>query len=311
MTRPLRVLLRTSPAQSRTWRDGLASALPEAAITVWPDVIAAPDYVAVWKPEPEVFAAIAPPKAIFNLGAGVDALLRLPTLPRDVPIIRLEDAGMAPQMVEYVMLAVLAAQRQRRAYADQQRDRTWQALPRIAASEFAVGVLGLGVLGRACLEALRPFGFPLLGWSRAHKTVPNVETHWGRDGLHAMLARSRALVCLLPSTPDTRDLLDATHLAMLPRGAHVINVARGELVVDAALIALLDSGHLGGATLDVFREEPLPRDHPFWHHPGVVLTPHISAVTLMHESVAQVAAKIRKLERGEAVTGVIDPRLGY
>ncbi|HZQ60734.1 MAG TPA: glyoxylate/hydroxypyruvate reductase A, partial [Casimicrobiaceae bacterium] len=258
MTRPLRVLLRTSPAQSDPWREALQAALPEATITAWPDVIADPDYVAVWKPEAELFASIAAPKAIFNLGAGVDALLRLPSLPRGVPIIRLEDAGMAQQMREYVTLAVLAAQRQRDAYEAQQRGRIWQALPPIPASEFTVGMLGLGVLGRACLDALAPFGFPRLGWSRELRTVDGVETYAGAEGLRAMLGRSRALVCLLPSTPDTVGLLDATHLAMLPRGAHVINVARGELVVDEHLLALLDSGHLGGATLDVFREEPLP-----------------------------------------------------
>lgn len=307
----MQVLLRTSREQSEAWQEGLRAALPEADVTVWPDIVAKPDYVAAWKPTPELFEHIAAPKAIFNLGAGVDGLLRLPNLPAGVPVIRLEDAGMAQQMAEYVTLAVLAAQRHRDVYVTQQRSTIWRPLTRIAATDFAVGMLGLGVLGRACLEALRPFGYPLLGWSRHPKQIAGVTTFAGMKALNAMLARTRALVCLLPATADTRGLLDAQHLSGLPRGAHVINVARGALVVDDDLIALLDSGHLGGATLDVFNEEPLPATHPFWHHPKIVLTPHVSAVTLVDESVAQVAAKIRRLERGETVTGVIDPDLGY
>ena len=163
--------------------------------------------------------------------------------------------------------------------------------PRLPKSQFGVGILGFGVLGQAVAAALAPFAFLIRGWSAARKEVPGVESFAGLSELRAFLASSRVLVCLLPSTRETRDLLDKANLAHLPRGAHLVNVARGDIVVDEDLVALLDEGHLAGATLDVFREEPLPSTHPFWHHPKIALTPHTSAVTVIGDSVAQIAAK--------------------
>jgi len=307
----VKILLQHPRDAGGQWRAALARALPEAAIAVWPDAPEAPDYALVWKPPAELFSRVRPRRAIFNLGAGTDVLLALPTLPDGVPVIRLEDAGMAEQMAEYATLAVLRIYRETDAYAAQQRERRWQPRPRIAKSGFGIGILGFGVLGRAVANALSPFGFPVAAWSLSRKSVPGVESFAGIAELPAFLARARVLVCLLPSTPGTRGLLDRAALASLPRGAHVVNIARGDLLVDEALVALLDEGHLAGATLDVFREEPLPPGHPFWHHPQMTLTPHVSALTLVEDSVAQVAAKIRQLERGEPVSGVVDPVRGY
>ncbi len=293
------------------WRAALVGALPEADVAPWPQTPAPVDYALVWRPPQELFERVRPAKAIFNLGAGVDSLLAVPTLPRDVPVIRLEDAGMAEQMAEYVALAVLAAYRDLRVYEEEQRERRWRPRARRPKEDFGVGIMGVGVLGRAIASALATFGFPLAAWSRSPKRVPGVACLAGAEGLAAFLARSRVLVCVLPSTPETRDLLDRRTLARLPRGAHVVNIARGDIVVDEDLLALLDEGHLSGATLDVFREEPLPPGHPFWHHPRIAMTPHVSAVTLVADSVAQVAAKIRALERGEKVTGVVERSRGY
>jgi glyoxylate/hydroxypyruvate reductase A len=307
----VKVLLQMPGRAVVEWRVALASALPEADIAVWPDAPADPDYALVWRPPAELFLRIRPGKAIFNLGAGVDALMAVPTLPPDVPVIRLENAGMAEQMAEYVMQAVLRAYREMDAYAAQQRDGRWQQRRRLPKAEFGVGILGFGMLGRAIASALATFEFPLAGWSRSPKTAAGVECFAGRAELPAFLARSRVLVCLLPSTPETSGILDRATLGRLPRGAHVINIARGDLVVDADLVALLDAGHLAGATLDVFRTEPLPADHAFWHHPRITVTPHTSAVTLVADSIAQVAAKIREIEQGRAVTGVVDRARGY
>jgi glyoxylate/hydroxypyruvate reductase A len=174
-----------------------------------------------------------------------------------------------------------------------------------------VGILGFGLLGQAVAAAIAPFGFPLLGWSATRKEVPSVRSFAGPTRLAPFLASTRVLVCFLPSTRDTRDFLDRTTLSQLPRGAWLVNVARGRIVVDEDLIALLDEGHLAGAVLDVFRDEPLPAGHPFWHHPRITLTPHTSAVTMVEDSIAQVVAKIRRLERGQAVTGVVDRARGY
>jgi glyoxylate/hydroxypyruvate reductase A len=309
--RRVRILLRTARSDSDAWRDAFVAALPEARITVWPDVDPHPDYVVAWKPGAELFERIERPRAIFNLGAGVDAMLAVATLPRDVPLYRLEDAGMGEQMGEYVALAVLAAYREQRAYALAQRERRWTPRVRLDKHSFAVGLLGFGVLGRAVAAALAPFRFPLLAWVRERRTLAGVETFVGLDELSAMLARTRVLVVMLPSTRDTTGIVAAGTLARLPAGAHVVNVARGDLVVDADLIDALDRGHVASATLDVFHDEPLPPQHPFWHHPAVTITPHVSAATLCGRSAAQVAAKIRALERGESVGGRVDVARGY
>jgi glyoxylate/hydroxypyruvate reductase A len=309
--RGVRVLVQTTSANGPAWRAALAGALPEADIALWPDAPPDPDYLVLWKPPPELFARAPNAKAAFNLGAGVDSLLKVPTLPPSLPVIRLEDAGMAEQMIEYVALAALTAYRRQPMYAAQQRARHWEQHLPLPKSDFAIGLLGLGVLGQAVAAALARQGFPLLGWSRERKPIPGVRTFAGLDALPAFLGETRMLVCLLPSTAQTRDLLDRARLSLLPRGAHLVNIARGELVVDADLLALLDEGHLASATLDVFREEPLPAGHPFWHHPGIVVTPHVSAVTLVGESSAQIAAKIRRLEQGLPVTGLVDRVRGY
>jgi glyoxylate/hydroxypyruvate reductase A len=307
----MRILLQMPGREVGAWRAAIAQALPEAEIAVWPEVFGEPDYALVWRPPPELFARVRAPKAIFNLGAGVDALLAVPTLPPDVPVIRLTDAGMAEQMSEYVTLAVLRAYREMDAYAAQQKEGRWQPRTRLGKGEFAVGLMGFGVLGQAIATALAPFGFPLVSWSRAHKATRGVTSFAGSDELPAFLALAKVLICTLPATPETDSILDRAALSQLPRRAHVVNIARGNLVVDADLIALLDAGHLAGATLDVFRAEPLPPGHAFWHHPLVTVTPHVSAATLIPESAAQVAAKIRLLEKGEKVTGAIDRQRGY
>ena len=307
----MRIQLQAPRDDGEAWRKALAAALPDAALTVWPATLPDPDYALVWKPPAELFARMRPRKAIFNLGAGVEALLGLPALPEGVPVIRLEDAGMATQMAEYATLAILSAYRESAAYAAQQREGRWQPRPRLSKAQFGVGILGFGVLGQAVAAALEPFGFPLCGWSATRKDVAGVRSFAGLTELGPFLASTRVLVCMLPATPKTTNLLDRATLSQLPPGAWLVNVARGRIVVDQDLIALLNEGHLAGAVLDVFRDEPLPAGHPFWHHPRITVTPHTSAVTLVDVSIAQVVAKIRRLERGEAVTGVVDRARGY
>jgi len=294
------------------WHAAFAALLPDAAIHRWPgDVPAEADYALVWKPPPEVFRRVRVRRAIFNLGAGVDALLAVDTLPEGVPVVRLEDAGMAAQMAEYAVLAVLREYRDADHYVRAQRAGHWSPLDRRDKAAFGVGILGAGVLARSVVRALAPFGFPLATWSRTPHAIDGAESFAGAPAFVPFLARSRMAIALLPSTPETRGLLDAAAFAALPAGAHVVNLGRGDLIVEADLVAALDRGHLGHATLDVFREEPLPPAHPFWHHSGITITPHVSAVTLIAESAAQVAAKLRELERGLPVTGVVDRSKGY
>jgi glyoxylate/hydroxypyruvate reductase A len=294
------------------WFDAFGRALPEATIGAWPGPAAEQaDYAVVWKPPSELLGALARAKAVFNLGAGVDGIAPLSALRPAVPLVRLEDAGMAEQMSEYACHAVLRRYRELDLYAAQQRAGRWRPRRRLDKRSFGVGILGLGALGSAVASALAPFGFPLLGWSRSRKPVPGLARYAGMEELGEVLARSRVLICLLPLTGETRGLLDRARLSQLPRGAYLVNLARGDLLVEQDLLELVDEGHLAGAMLDVFHEEPLPAEHPFWHHPGITVTPHVSAATLIDETVAQIAAKIRRLEAGLPVTGIVVRDRGY
>ena len=222
-------VLLAATAQAAGWRRAFADALPDARVHVWPDGPDEVDFALVWKPPRGVFERVRVRRAIFNLGAGVDALLALPTLPRGVPIVRLEDAGMAMQMAEYVTLAVLGAYREQRVYAEQQREGRWQPHDRLRKDAFGIGLLGLGVLGQAVAEALRPFGFPLHGWSRSRRALTGMETFSGADGLRSLLARSRVLVVLLPLTP-------AEH-----RAVHIVDDEGNDIDLDAVLDAMAEA----------------------------------------------------------------------
>jgi glyoxylate/hydroxypyruvate reductase A len=297
-------------ANAQRWQAPFRAALPEARFHV-PGEVREVDYAIAWRPRADTFARTRVRKAIFNLGAGVDALLDSAHLPVDVPVYRLVDAGMAGQMAEYAVAAVLRAYRDLDAYAEDQRAARWRPRERRDKASFGVGVLGLGVLGRAVIDALRPFGFPLYGCARTPCSVAGVEVYAGDASVRAFLGRCQVCICLLPATPATRGVFDRERLSWLPRGAHLVNVARGSLVVVDDLLAALDSGHLGGAMLDVFDEEPLPPTHRFWHHPRVTVTPHVSALTRVDESVAQIAAGIRAIEAGREPPGRVDPARGY
>ena len=303
----MKLLLCTGAGRRAAWADALSRALPGASVHVWPDdADLTPDYALVWKPPAEMFARLAGAKAIFNLGAGVDSLSSMPRSMVSVPLIRLEDAGMAEQMAEYVTHAVLRRYREFDVYAESQRIAAWRPRDRLDKSDFRVGILGMGLLGAAVAAALLPFGFPVDGWSRTRKQIAGVQSLAGHDELGQLLKACSVLVCMLPLTRETRGMLDRATLSQLPRGAYVVNVSRGALLADEDLLALVDSGALSGATLDVFEEEPLPPSHAFWHHPRITVTPHISAETRIEDSVAQVAAKIRRLEAGLPVSGVVD-----
>ncbi|WP_332853821.1 2-hydroxyacid dehydrogenase [Duganella sp. S19_KUP01_CR8] len=310
----MRILLHRSDGKTEPWIKDFSKYLPEAEVEIWHagEKCQACDYAVVWSPPEAMLADLAQVKAIFVTGAGVDALLKFSdALPPHIPIIRLEDAGMALQMAEYVTYSVLRYFRRFDEYETQARAGQWLPLPQHPKEDFAVGVLGMGVLGTRVLEALAPFGFPLRGWSRTEKSMPGVQCYHGPDGLDTFLRGSRVLVCMLPLTPDTNNLLNRTNMGKLPQGSYLINVARGAHVAEPDLLALIKSNHIAAATLDVFRNEPLPAQHPFWQEPRITITPHISALTLRRESVQQIAEKIRKTAQGETVAGVVDRNRGY
>ena len=250
-------------------------------------------------------------KAVFTFSAGVAHVLALPNLPRDVQIIRLEDAGMAEQMVRYVLAATLRFTQRFDVYAEQQRECVWRDWKPRAAHDVRIGVLGIGVIGTAIARALTGMSFDVRGFAQHRKSVDGVRSFAGDAELAQFLDGLDVLIATLPLTAKTAGILNRATLSRLARLAHVINIGRGGLLVDADLLALIDEGRLSGATLDVFNEEPLPFDHPYWRRAEIAITPHVAGVTLPEQAVAQIAAKIERLERGLPVTGVVDRARGY
>jgi glyoxylate/hydroxypyruvate reductase A len=313
----MKILFYMPHADAAAWLHDFARALPDADLREWqPGDTAPADFAVVWRPPRDMLAGRDGLRAIFNLGAGVDAILALEhehpgTLPRHAQLIRLEDGGMAPQMAEYVAHAVLRYLRRFDEYQTLQNEREWHALEPHPRESFTVGILGLGVLGAHVAQTVAAFGMPVRGYSRSARQIDGVTTFAGEAQFDAFLDGVKVLVNLLPHTPGTRGVLNAEVFAKLARGAYLINVARGGHLIEQDLLDALASGQLAAATLDVFREEPLPADHPFWNEPRITITPHISALTLRSESVEQVARKINALVRGESVSGVVNLERGY
>ncbi|HWL59122.1 MAG TPA: glyoxylate/hydroxypyruvate reductase A [Paracoccus sp. (in: a-proteobacteria)] len=306
----MRVLFAAPDRNWAEWSPALAAACPEMELLREGDpasfdaLIYAPGY-----PEDGTtldFSPFTNARVVQSLWAGVERIVSNPTLTQ--PLCRMVDPGLAHGMAEY---CAGWAMRLHLGMDGQHQDGIWRGgrFPPLA-TQRSVTVLGMGEMGRATAAALAGLGFRVTGWSHSGRPVPGIETLAGPD-LPRALARAEILVCLLPDTPETRDLLDAERLALLPRGARIINAGRGTLIDEAALLAALDSGHLGHAVLDVFRTEPLPPDHPFWAHPGVTVTPHVAAATRPETAAPVAAENLRRAMRGEALLHLVDRQRGY
>jgi glyoxylate/hydroxypyruvate reductase len=306
------LLFRSSSNVDR-WKTGLERAVPGLEFRVYPEIGRVEDIAVAlaWKPPHGLLASLPNLRLIVSLGAGVDHILDDPGLPRAVPIVRLVDPGMVAEMSEFVLMQVLRLHRRDLDYAAQQRERVWRELRQPPVAERRIGILGLGEYGTDAALKLRAHGFDVAGWSRGPKTIEGVRCFDGAAGFAAMLARTDILVCLLPLTPETTGILDRRAFAMLPQGASVINVGRGAHLVEADLLAALDGGHLGGAALDVFHEEPLPANHPIWRHPRIIVTPHVAAATNPSTGIAIVADQINRLREGRALRHVVDRTRQY
>lgn len=294
------------------WIEDLRRALPEFIVENWAPGAAPAEYAVVWAP-PQQFIdeQQSTLHTIFNAGAGVDALLKL-RIPESMKIVRLVDAGLSVQMVEYVLHALIHHFREFDSYERAYERTSWAPRAPRDRSAFPVGILGAGTLGTRVASAVAALQFPVLAWSRTKKSLEGATCFFGSSGLNDFLSSTRILVNLLPLTPDTQGILNKDSLSMLQPGAYLINAGRGAHLIEPDLIALLESGQISGATLDVFEEEPLPQSHPFWRDSRISITPHIAAQTMRVEAVQQIATAIRgSLAGGACPTGTVDRTLGY
>jgi glyoxylate/hydroxypyruvate reductase len=295
------------------WKLQLARLVPELEVRIWPEVGDPADieHALVWRPEPGLLASLPNLKLILSLGAGVDHIFADPDLPREIPIVRLVDPYMTDAMSEYVALQVLRLHRQDLGYRMQQEARIWRALDQKNAAERPVGILGAGALGQDAARKLKGLGFDIALWGRSERVLDGLTNYTGRAALPALLGHSEILVCLLPLTSETQGVLNTATFAMLPKGAMLVNAARGGHLVEQDLLAALASGQLSAAALDVFRDEPLPGEHPFWRHPRIVVTPHIAAATHPPTAAPIILDNIRRFGQGLPLLNRVDPEQGY
>jgi glyoxylate/hydroxypyruvate reductase A len=309
----MKILFVAGDPKPERWTVPIRERLPDAEVYVWdPNGRAVDaDYAIVWQPPEALFEREKQLKAVFNLGAGIDGLLKVPNLPADLPVVRLEDAGMSAQMAEYVLHQLLEASREMETYREQQRQGIWKIHRPIKRSEWPVGVMGLGHIGMRVARTLADLDYRVSGWARTERSLEGVSTYAGPDQLGGFLKTTRVLVNTLPLTDETRNIIDYELLSQLQPGAVLINVGRGEHLVEEDLLRTLDEGKLQRASLDVFRKEPLPEEHPFWQRKEITITPHISARTLRDATIEQITGKIRDHAEGRAISGIVDTDRGY
>lgn len=306
------LLFKVEDARGAAWKALFNAHAPDIEVRLWPDIGDPSDirYFAAWQPPQDLQTRFPNLEVVFATSAGVDQF-DLSALPNSIEVVRMLDPGIARGIVEYVCFAVLSLHRDMPLYLDQQRTRQWQTKPLVAAHHRRIGIMGLGNLGMAALQGLRPFGFALSGWARSEKHIEGVQCFAGDDQLAPFLSQCDILICLLPLTAQTQGILNARTLGWLPHGACLINLGRGAHLIEADLLGALDSGQIRHAIVDVLNDEPPTQNHRFWNHPGIWLTPHIGAMTSPDSAFEVLLANIRKHQCGAPMQGVIARDEGY
>ena len=294
------------------WVAAIKAIAPDMDLRVWPDDGDQADvtFTLVWSQPQGLFSQYPNLQVIASMGAGVDSLLQDASIPAQAKVVRMVDPRLVSQMGDYVLAAVLNHVRQFPDYAQYQQQHQWQPIQPRNIDSVTVGVMGLGQIGSAVATRLSQLGFKVVGWSRRERSVANVQVFSGQQ-LSDFLAISEILICLLPLTAETENVLNVDTLGQLPQGAYVVNVARGNHLVEADLLSLIDHHHLAGACLDVFRQEPLPQEHPFWSHPKITITPHIASLTDPVSVAPQIIDNYRRMAAGQPLLNQVDIQQGY
>jgi glyoxylate/hydroxypyruvate reductase len=305
------LLYKADPVRGAEWKALIAVKKPNLPVHVWPETgdPAAVRYLAIWEPLEDI-ARFKQTEIIFSLGAGVDQF-DLAALPAHIPLVRMIEPSIAEGMVEYVTLAVLALHRDLVDYVADKAAERWSEIRLVPAQRRRVGILGLGQMGEATFRKLAGFGFPMSGWSRSPRVIDGITCHAGMATLPDFVAGCDILVCLLPLTEETRGILNADLFRHLPRGAALVSAGRGGHLKQDDLLAALGSGQLSAAFLDVTDPEPLPKGHPLWRHPRVIITPHIATMTRPDTAVDYVLETIERHKAGLPLPGLVDRRRGY
>lgn len=305
---------RVDDQEQAMWIETLSNHMPDETIVAFADLTDTQkqncEIAIVANPNPQDLLALPNLKWIHSLWAGVERIMNELISP-SFSIVRLTDPDLAETMSEAVLAWSLYLHRDMPTYARQQREKLWMELPMVKARDRKVGVLGLGALGRVSVKRLFQNGFNVSGWSRSPKQIDGINCFHGEEGLTSLLSQSDILVCLLPLTPDTKGLLNEQRLSYLPKGASLINFARGPIIDDQALLRRLEQGHLSHAVLDVFMQEPLPVQHPYWLHDNVTVLPHISAPTHPISASKTVADNVHRYRLDGTIPVSVNPMLGY
>lgn len=306
------LLYKSTAERGRIWKAIFAEHAPQLDFRIWPEIgnPAEVRYLAAWELPADLVARLPNLEVIFSVGAGVDQF-DLGSIPAQIQVVRMIEPLLAKGMAEYVAFATLALHRNLIDYMSAQRERRWEPRHLIPTAERRVSIMGLGTMGRAALEALRPFGFQLAGWSRSPHTIDGVQCFSGANAFDEFLERSDILVCLLPLTAQTRGILCRNTFDRLPRGAGLINAARGAHLVEQDLLDALSVGQMSAAILDVLAEEPPSADHPFWDHPQILITPHVASDTSSASGGRALLENVLRHQRGEPMLGTIRRDHGY
>jgi glyoxylate/hydroxypyruvate reductase A len=306
------LLYKADPVRGEQWKRLFAEHAPDIEWRAWPDIGDPKDirYLAAWEAPDDLETLLPNLQVLFALSAGVDQL-DLDRLPTTLPVVRLLDPSITRGMCEYAGFAVLSLHRDMLRYRQQQMARCWQAHLLQPAAKRRVGVMGLGTQAQQILATLQTFGFDLSGWARSEHRIAGVDCFAGAEQLPAFLGRCDIVVCVLPLTEETKGILNRQLFQHLPKGAALVNMGRGGHLIEEDLLEALASGQLSAAVLDVLQQEPAAPDHPFWHHPQILLTPHIAAMTQPESAFSVLLENIRRHQRGESMLGQVDRERSY